>query len=95
MCDRSELVDYVPSCTFPGAPPDMAFPRKCSSHFVLNVHKLQVHIPCMPCMCMCMCMYHACTMHIYHDHAYTMHANLAAVTPMIMSCLPAAGGRRK
>ena len=40
MCDRSELVDYVPSCVFPGAPPRLAFPRKCSTHFVLNIHKL-------------------------------------------------------
>ena len=41
LCDRSELVDYVPSCVYPGAPPGLAFPRKCSTHFVLNIHKLQ------------------------------------------------------
>ena len=40
VCDRSELVDYIPSCVFPGAPADMTFPRKCSTHFVLNIHKL-------------------------------------------------------
>ena len=40
MCDRSELVDYVPSCVFPGAPPTLPFPFKCSTLFVLNVHKL-------------------------------------------------------
>ena len=41
MCDRSELVDYVPSCVYPGAPPSLAFPRKCSTHFMINIHKLQ------------------------------------------------------
>ena len=40
LCDRSELVDYVPSCVFIGAPPRLSFPRKCSTHFVLNIHKL-------------------------------------------------------
>lgn len=40
LCDRSELVDYIPSCVFPGAPPRLNFPRKCSTHFVLNIHKL-------------------------------------------------------
>ena len=40
LCDRSELVDYIPSCVFPGAPPNLPFPRKCSTHFVLNIHKL-------------------------------------------------------
>ena len=40
LCDRSELVEYVPSCVFPGAPADLPFPRKCSTHFVLNIHKL-------------------------------------------------------
>ena len=39
VCDRSELVDFVPSCTFPGAPP-LAVPFKCSTAFVLNIHKL-------------------------------------------------------
>ena len=69
MCDRSELVDYVPSCTFPGAPPDMTFPRKCSSHFVLNVHKLQVHI---------LCIYHA------YIHAYTMHVHVPCTSTRCM-----------
>ena len=27
VCDRSELVDFVPSCTFPGAPPPCPFPQ--------------------------------------------------------------------
>ena len=40
LCDRSELVDYIPFCVFPGAPPRLTFPRKCSTHFVLNIHKL-------------------------------------------------------
>ena len=40
LCDRSELVDYIPSCVFPGAPSRLSFPRKCSTHFVLNIHKL-------------------------------------------------------
>lgn len=40
LCDRSELVDYIPSCVFPGAPPRLSFPRKCSTHFALNIHKL-------------------------------------------------------
>ena len=40
LCDRSELVDYIPSCVFPGAPATLAFPLKCSTHFVLNIHKL-------------------------------------------------------
>ena len=30
----------MPACVFPGAPPDLSFPRKCSTHFVLNIHKL-------------------------------------------------------
>ena len=41
LCDRSELVDYIPYCVFPGAPPRLPFPRKCSTHFVINIHKLQ------------------------------------------------------
>ena len=40
LCDRSELVDYIPWCVFPGAPSTLRFPRKCSTHFVLNIHKL-------------------------------------------------------
>jgi len=40
MCDRSELVDYIPYCVFPGAPANLTFPRKCSTHFILNIHKL-------------------------------------------------------
>ena len=27
VCDRSELVDYIPSCVFPGAPPEVRPPR--------------------------------------------------------------------
>ncbi|KAL3911307.1 MAG: hypothetical protein SGPRY_008744 [Prymnesium sp.] len=30
LCDRSELVDFIPSCVFPGAPPAMRFPFKAS-----------------------------------------------------------------
>ena len=40
LCDRSELVDYIPSCVSPGAPARLRFPLKCSTHFVLNIHKL-------------------------------------------------------
>ena len=42
MCDRSELNEVIPSCIYPGAPNDMKLPFKCSTHFVLDIHKLQM-----------------------------------------------------
>lgn len=42
MCDRSEDTDIVPSCIYPGAPPSLSVPFKCSQHFVADTHKLQL-----------------------------------------------------
>ena len=42
LCDRSEDVHVMPTCVHHGAPPSLAFPFKCSQHFVADTHKLQV-----------------------------------------------------
>ena len=42
LCDRSEDVEIIPSCVYHGAPPSLPMPFKCSLHFVLDTHKLQM-----------------------------------------------------
>mmetsp|Transcript_7493 Transcript_7493/g.12720 ORF Transcript_7493/g.12720 Transcript_7493/m.12720 type:complete len:806 (+) Transcript_7493:15-2432(+) len=42
LCDRSELTEVIPSCIYPGAPQTMPMPFKCSTHFVIDTHKLQM-----------------------------------------------------
>ncbi len=42
MCDRSEDAEIMPSCIYPGAPPAMRVPFRCSQHFVADTHKLQL-----------------------------------------------------
>ena len=42
LCDRSEDVQVIPTCTYHGAPMALPMPFKCSQHFVADTHKLQL-----------------------------------------------------